>query len=114
MTIAAMATLEALRAAVLPGARWLAGTDRSCRAVAAPERRELAWVRLMRARVPAFDALETGDLGDRAARRARGRRGRRRGGRGAGPRRRRGSDRRASITVADPLGTDTGQDDRAA
>ena len=49
-----MAGLEALRSAILPGGRWLV-----------PEvgpSRDVAWVRLMRARVPAFDALEPGDL----------------------------------------------------
>jgi len=49
-----VATLENLRAAVLPGARWLVPEG--------PEPRDLAWVRLMRARVPAFDALEPGDV----------------------------------------------------
>ena len=55
-----MATVEALRAAILPGARWVAnGPDESD----SPARtRDLAWVRLMRARVPAFDALERGDV----------------------------------------------------
>ncbi|HEY7971253.1 MAG TPA: helix-turn-helix domain-containing protein [Candidatus Limnocylindrales bacterium] len=62
-----MATFEALRAAVLPRARWLAGDPGAARdghaARGAPGTRELAWVRLMRARVPAFDALDPGDLG---------------------------------------------------
>jgi purine catabolism regulator len=49
-----VATLESLRSAVLPGARWLVP--------AAGEAHDLAWVRLMRARVPAFDALEPGDV----------------------------------------------------
>ncbi|HEY8438025.1 MAG TPA: hypothetical protein VIK65_05370, partial [Candidatus Limnocylindrales bacterium] len=55
-----MATLEALRRAILPGARWLAeGPEQP----GSPARdRQLAWVRLMRARVPAFDALEAGDV----------------------------------------------------
>jgi purine catabolism regulator len=51
-----MATLDELRAAVLPSARWIA------RAPAGSPGRDLAWVRLMRARVPAFDALEPGDV----------------------------------------------------
>jgi PucR family transcriptional regulator, purine catabolism regulatory protein len=51
-----MATLDELRAAVVPGARWMSGPP----ARSAP--RDLAWVRLMRARVPAFDALEPGDV----------------------------------------------------
>ncbi len=55
-----MATLEDLRAAVVPNARWLAaGPDR---APSTATSLELAWVRLMRAAVPAFDALERGDL----------------------------------------------------
>jgi hypothetical protein len=49
-----VATLEAFRSAVLPGSRWLVAER--------PPSRDLAWVRLMRARVPAFDALETADL----------------------------------------------------
>jgi hypothetical protein len=49
-----LATLEALRSAVVPGASWLV-------AEGSPPR-DLAWVRLMRARVPAFDALEPADL----------------------------------------------------
>jgi PucR family transcriptional regulator, purine catabolism regulatory protein len=59
-TIAAMATLEGLRLAILPGAHWLAnGPEES----GSPARdRDLGWVRLMRARVPAFDALDPGDL----------------------------------------------------
>ncbi|HEX3428833.1 MAG TPA: helix-turn-helix domain-containing protein [Candidatus Limnocylindrales bacterium] len=51
-----MATLEELRAAVLPSARWIA------RPAAGSSTRDLAWVRLMRSRVPAFDALEPGDV----------------------------------------------------
>jgi purine catabolism regulator len=65
-----VATFEALRAAVLPRARWLAGdpgaakTGRSASGTGGADgARELAWVRLMRARVPAFDALDPGDLG---------------------------------------------------
>jgi PucR family transcriptional regulator, purine catabolism regulatory protein len=55
-----VATLESLRAAVLPSARWL--TPGSETAGSPARTRDLAWVRLMRARVPAFDALEAGDL----------------------------------------------------
>jgi purine catabolism regulator len=63
-----VATFEALRAAVLPRARWLAGDPGAAKAGrsapgGAGGARELAWVRLMRARVPAFDALDPGDLG---------------------------------------------------
>src|SRR4051794_12393515 len=55
-----MATLEGLRLAILPGARWLANGPAE---PGSPARdRDLAWVRLMRARVPAFDALEPGDI----------------------------------------------------
>jgi PucR family transcriptional regulator, purine catabolism regulatory protein len=51
-----MATLDELRAAVVPRARWIV------RPPAGAPARDLAWVRLMRARVPAFDALEPGDV----------------------------------------------------
>jgi len=51
-----MATLDDLRAAVVPSARWLS------RLPAGSPGRDLAWVRLMRSRVPAFDALEPGDV----------------------------------------------------
>ncbi len=49
-----MATIEALRAAVAPEARWIVPPN--------GDAGDVAWVRLMRARVPAFDALEAGDL----------------------------------------------------
>jgi PucR-like helix-turn-helix protein len=57
--------LAALAAELLPGATWVgrpsgdpaAGRDRSARG--APP---IAWVRILRARVPAFDALDPGDL----------------------------------------------------
>ena len=55
-----MATLDDLRAAVLPGARWLAAGPDVAPSTATSL--DLAWVRLMRPRVPAFDALEPGDL----------------------------------------------------
>ena len=48
-----MPTLEELRAVVLPAARSWPGS---------PPDRPIAWVRILRSRVPAFDALEAGDL----------------------------------------------------
>ena len=48
-----MTDLAALAAELLPGATWVAGERPS---------RPIAWVRVLRARVPAFDALEPGDL----------------------------------------------------
>ena len=47
--------LAGLAAELLPGAAWVAGRS-------AGRRRPIAWVRVLRARVPAFDALEPGDL----------------------------------------------------
>ncbi|HET7472846.1 MAG TPA: helix-turn-helix domain-containing protein [Candidatus Limnocylindrales bacterium] len=55
-----MPTFAELRSAVLPGARWLAAGPDTTPSTAATL--DLAWVRLLRARVPAFDALERGDL----------------------------------------------------
>ena len=55
-----MATLVELRSAVLPGARWLAAGPDVGPSTATTL--DLVWVRLLRARVPAFDALERGDL----------------------------------------------------
>jgi len=55
-----MATLDDLRAAVLPSARWLAAGPGVGRSTAATL--DLAWVRLMRAGLPAFDALDPADL----------------------------------------------------
>ncbi|HEY0444590.1 MAG TPA: helix-turn-helix domain-containing protein [Candidatus Limnocylindrales bacterium] len=52
-----MATLGELRETLLPAARWVTLT-RGAEAAA----REIAWVRVMKARVPAFDGLEAGDL----------------------------------------------------
>lgn len=49
-----MTGLAALAADLLPGATWIG--DRSA------AERPIAWVRVLRARVPAFDALEAGDL----------------------------------------------------
>jgi purine catabolism regulator len=66
-----MATLDELRAAVIPSARWvtaavggrpMAGRSAARPGAVHPPARDLAWVRLMRARVPAFDALEPGDV----------------------------------------------------
>ncbi|HVL54450.1 MAG TPA: hypothetical protein VM344_09340, partial [Vitreimonas sp.] len=48
-----MPTLEDLRAAVLPAARPLPGASLD---------RAVGWVRVLRARVPAFDALDAGDV----------------------------------------------------
>lgn len=55
-----MATLDALRAAVLPGARWLAAGPEVAPSTAASL--DLAWVRLLRPGVATFDALEPADL----------------------------------------------------
>ena len=55
-----MATFEYLRAAVLPGGRWLAAGPDVAPSTATSL--DLAWVRLMRAGRPAFDALDPGDL----------------------------------------------------
>jgi purine catabolism regulator len=55
-----LATLDDLRAAVLPGARWLAAGPDVAPSTATSL--DLAWVRLMRAGLPAFDALDPGDL----------------------------------------------------
>jgi PucR family transcriptional regulator, purine catabolism regulatory protein len=53
-----MASLDELRAALLPGAR-VVGAHGGPGEVSAPD---IGWVRVMKARVPAFDALEAGDL----------------------------------------------------
>ena len=55
-----MPTLAELKSAVLPSARWLAAAPDTAPSTATTL--DLAWVRLLRARVPAFDALERGDL----------------------------------------------------
>lgn len=55
-----MATFDDLRAAVLPGARWRAAGPDSAPSTASTL--DLAWVRLLRPREPAFDALERGDV----------------------------------------------------
>ena len=55
-----MATLADLRAAVLPNARWLAAGPDDAPSTAASL--DLAWVRVLRAGSPAFDALDPGDL----------------------------------------------------
>ncbi|MDO8484095.1 MAG: helix-turn-helix domain-containing protein [Candidatus Limnocylindrales bacterium] len=53
-----MASLHDLHRALFPTARPIGATELS------PERgeREVGWVRVLKSRVPAFDALETGDL----------------------------------------------------
>jgi purine catabolism regulator len=53
-----MATLRDLQRAILPSARPIGSSRLSARQAA----REVAWVRVLKARVPAFDALEPGDL----------------------------------------------------
>ena len=54
-----MTDLLTLAADMLPGATWVG--DRGNRE-ATPGARVIAWVRVLRARVPAFDALDPGDL----------------------------------------------------
>ena len=64
-----MATLRDLHRAILPSARPVGG-DRpvgggragAARLGAGPGLRDVTWVRVLKARVPAFDALERGDL----------------------------------------------------
>src|SRR5213593_4700256 len=53
-----MASLHDLHRALFPTARPIGAAELS------PERgeREVGWVRVLKSRVPAFDALETGDL----------------------------------------------------
>lgn len=53
-----MTDLAALAAELLPGATWIGGAGRG----PAAGDRSIAWVRVLRARVPAFDALDPGDL----------------------------------------------------
>ena len=53
-----MASLDELRAALLPGARMVGGEPTP----GDTPTRDIGWVRVMKARVPAFDALEAGDL----------------------------------------------------
>ncbi len=48
-----MTDLAGLAAELLPGSAWVAGERPG---------RQIAWVRVLRARIPAFDALEPGDL----------------------------------------------------
>lgn len=55
-----MTDLATLAAELLPGAAWL-GDHRAGKPSPA-SLRPIAWVRVLRARVPAFDALEQGDL----------------------------------------------------
>src|SRR5262249_41964587 len=55
-TLRGVTDLADLRDALLPAARSLGAPD------LAASSRQIAWVRVMKARVPAFDALEPGDL----------------------------------------------------
>jgi PucR family transcriptional regulator, purine catabolism regulatory protein len=50
--------LAKLAAELLPGATWIGGEGRGSAAAG----RSIAWVRVLRPRVPAFDALDPGDL----------------------------------------------------
>ncbi|MEX2012010.1 MAG: helix-turn-helix domain-containing protein [Chloroflexota bacterium] len=56
-----MASLDELRAALLPGAR-VVGEGSGGRDGGEAATPEIGWVRVMKARVPAFDALEAGDI----------------------------------------------------
>ncbi len=56
-----MTDLAALAAELLPGATWVGGPKAKGGEPSATGR-SIAWVRILRARVPAFDALESGDL----------------------------------------------------
>lgn len=56
-----MTDLAAVAAELLPGASWI-GPRRVAGARSAAAGRPIAWVRVLRARVPAFDALDPGDL----------------------------------------------------
>ncbi len=53
-----MASLEALRSAIFPAARSVGPAARPAQDAG----REVEWVRVLRARVPAFEALQAGDL----------------------------------------------------
>ncbi|MEO8273953.1 MAG: helix-turn-helix domain-containing protein [Chloroflexota bacterium] len=55
-----MTDLAAIAAELLPGATWIG--QRQPGAGATTASRAIAWVRVLRARVPAFDALDPGDL----------------------------------------------------
>jgi PucR-like helix-turn-helix protein len=58
-----MTDLAALAEELFPGAAWTSASGDASGAVrGAGEGRPIAWVRVMRGRVPAFDALEPGDL----------------------------------------------------
>ena len=62
-----MTDLATLAAELLPGASWVgahaaAVADPAGADPAGADPRQIAWVRVMRARVPAFDALDPGDL----------------------------------------------------
>lgn len=54
-----MTDLAALAAELLPGATWVGKRPAGGSAASGPS---IAWVRVLRARVPAFDALDPGDL----------------------------------------------------
>ena len=55
-----MVSLGELRDTLLPAARWVATAPEGDRG--GPADRDIGWVRVMKARVPAFDALEPADL----------------------------------------------------
>jgi purine catabolism regulator len=60
-----MTDLNALAAELLPGATWVgksAGHPAGGRDRSGGDAHPIAWVRILRARVPAFDALDPGDL----------------------------------------------------
>jgi hypothetical protein len=59
-----MASLDEMRAAILPGARVVSGQTPPGAAEAsdAADAPDIGWVRVMKVRVPAFDALEAGDV----------------------------------------------------
>ncbi len=57
-----MTDLGTLAAELLPGASWVGVEAPRGGDPAGADPRQIAWVRVMRARVPAFDALDPGDL----------------------------------------------------
>lgn len=57
-----MTDLATLAAELLPGAAWVGERGGGAPGAAAAASRSVAWVRVLRARVPAFDALDPGDL----------------------------------------------------
>lgn len=56
-----MTGLAAVAAELLPGATWVGSRD-TASGTALARGRQISWVRVLRARVPAFDALDPGDL----------------------------------------------------